>query len=350
MKTISFVYPNKFRIVTGGHRYEAELIDSLKKRDDFQTNTIYQHSGRLTGLRKLLSPFTNIFLSLKLRNSDLIVFNSTKGFYYLPLSFILSKVLGRKTLIIHHHFLHEEFSGMRRWRYKMMEKFFLKSANYVLTPSPYISDQLSERLGITPLLCHIPFDSVPATSGDANRKVHPGKMLYAGTIEPRKGLIYLIEALKKMGDVKYTLHIAGKVVDEKYYDRLINEININRLRVAFHGFLTKKELAELYATSDIFVFPSLLEGFGMSVNEAMKYGLPVVAFDNSAMPYSVNESNGILVKDRDAEIMGSKLAELISNRELREKLSSGASAHADTLPSHEEFRENSIAIFNSILN
>lgn len=355
LKRVTFVYPNEFRIVTGGHRYEEDFIRNLTDCLEFSTEVIYQHKERLRGWRKVLSPLSNLALLRRLKDSDLTIFNSTKGFYYLPLCFILGRLLRRKTMIIHHHFLQDEFSGFKRLRYKLMENLFLKSAGCVMTPSPYISDQLKDRLGIDPAYCPIPFDSATVLQDDQPQEVTPGKLLYVGTIERRKGLYYLLEALKELdrignGYIDYSLHIAGKVVEEDYFGSLKEVISRYGLKVEFHGFLQQDELAGLYATSDIFLFPSQLEGFGMSMNEAMKYGLPVIAFDNSAMPYTVDESNGILVLNRDSRQFGQSIGELITNRNLRNKLSRGAKASADSLPTHEDFRSTSIAIITTLLS
>lgn len=67
--------------------------------------------------------------------------------------------------------------------------------------------------------------------------------------------------------------------------------------VTFVGRISDEELKSYYSRAYCFVFPSLLEGYGMVLIEAMSYGLPVIAFDNSAIPFTVkNDRNGILVR------------------------------------------------------
>ncbi len=76
----------------------------------------------------------------------------------------------------------------------------------------------------------------------------------------------------------------------------------------------------------------------MVLAEAQRYSLPIVCFDNSAMPYTVkNGVNGLLCPDRDAEAMARAISRLLSDRELRLRLAARAAAGARTRLSFEDF-------------
>ena len=95
--------------------------------------------------------------------------------------------------------------------------------------------------------------------------------------------------------------------------------------VKFHGIVSQQELERFYSQAYAFVFPSLLEGYGLVLIEAMSYGLPVIAFNNSAMPYTIkNEVNGLLVTNCDSTELGDKILWLMKNVDYHRNLSQNA--------------------------
>ena len=116
------------------------------------------------------------------------------------------------------------------------------------------------------------------------------------------------------------------------------------LDVRFTGFVSDEELQRIISQADIFTFPSRLEGYGMVICESMVNGLPVVCFDNSAMPYTVKDGvNGLLVADGDDEAMADAIGRVIADRDLRRKLSEGALATVSSFMTRERFRQTAIS-------
>ena len=148
-------------------------------------------------------------------------------------------------------------------------------------------------------------------------------ILYVGTIEPRKNLPKLIEGFAKRrrsGDLPHQLVCAGP------YGWLSRDIEdrIERLQVEdairFTGYVPFEDLPALYSLAEMFVFPSLYEGFGLPVIEAMACGTPVVTGHVAAL----SEVAGGAVEhvDRlDAESLGDAMVSLARSRERRENLS-----------------------------
>jgi len=94
--------------------------------------------------------------------------------------------------------------------------------------------------------------------------------MFAGGVTPRKGVEYLIKCKDKKEDVLFV--IVGDINLDKEYARRVEEYaNKNRLRVKFTGFVPRDDLKALYSACDIFVLPSLEEGFRMSLTEAMAF-------------------------------------------------------------------------------
>lgn len=352
-KRIAFIYTKPLKeVVTGGHFYEKDLARILGEAPE--TEVDFPSLGYPDGIvGKLAAPILLTRHFRRLRKYDLLVFNSSNFLYFLPLLSLL-KCFGSKTLVIHHHFLaNEQTYAARRNTYRILENLFLRLGTHLLTPSPYIAQELTRLLDISPFLCPVPFDS-PERPLSINPL--PGQLLFIGTIERRKGLHNLVEALeilkKEHNPVYESIHvtIAGKIIDKSYYEKLLESINLNKLQIRFTGFQTREKLKELMRVSDIFIFPSYQEGFGIAMNEAMAYGLPVICFDNSAMPYSVkNEINGLLVSTGDSLALARGIAKLISDRNMRKRLSEGALRHASTLPRQEDFRQSVNEMLRKIL-
>lgn len=172
-------------------------------------------------------------------------------------------------------------------------------------------------------------------------------LLFVGTIEKRKGLMFLLEALNylKEQNYKYSLYVVGKVVDVDYYNQLKCYVQNHDIVVHFLGRVSSEKLNELYNTSKLFVFPSLLEGFGMVMVEAFAHGMPVVCFNNSAMPYVVtSRHNGLVVKNKSTDEFAQSIKEIMSDDNYWNKLSINAKLTAESYPTKEKF-VNDVALY-----
>jgi glycosyltransferase involved in cell wall biosynthesis len=174
-------------------------------------------------------------------------------------------------------------------------------------------------------------DAAPRASGTGS----PIQILSVGSVVPHKGFDILIEALAPLRDLDWQLTIAG------HLDRspatvvavraAINAARLER-RVTLTGSLRDAALAKLYAAADLFVFPSLLEGYGMVLAEAMARGLPVVCTTGCAAAESMPEDSLVQVPAGNAEALSAAVAELIVQREKRAALAEASWAAAQTLP------------------
>ncbi|HSX57769.1 MAG TPA: glycosyltransferase family 1 protein [Candidatus Saccharimonadales bacterium] len=144
-------------------------------------------------------------------------------------------------------------------------------------------------------------------------------LLFVGTVQPRKNLEFLIESFSKLKNKEIDLVVAGKpgwLYEEIYTSPKKFEVGD---RVKFIGFVEGEDLPALYSGATAFVFPSLYEGFGLPLLEAMACGCPVIAADNSSMPEVVGEA-GVLVKTSDQKAWVKALNEVITNEKLRSEL------------------------------
>lgn len=128
------------------------------------------------------------------------------------------------------------------------------------------------------------FQPPPESNGKKNRRpdVPERYMLYLGTLEPRKNLVRLIEgyaAWRQTSKENVALVIAG--ARGWFYDRIFERVRQLDLEenVRFPGFVPDQELAEWYQGAELFIYPSLFEGFGLPVLESMACATPVICSD-----------------------------------------------------------------------
>jgi glycosyltransferase involved in cell wall biosynthesis len=323
MKKVLFLYSHGGKIVTGGQKYEDLLFRDIQENPNFTIERRWLNNFT-NRWNKYLAVLKNIGLLRKLKQYDLVLFNSANCFYFIPLIWLM-RLCGRKVGVIHHHFMYMEKTGLRRPYYYLQEMFFLRAASVLLLPSPYM-DYLCRKLFPKKPIYYwqIPFEpKQPALKMNPQ----PGNLLYIGTIEPRKGLTYLLDAmvlLKRRG-VECSLKIVGKTVRQWYRDALDQTIEREQLKVEFTGFLTNEGLDRVTSEADIFAFPSQLEGYGMVICESMVNGTPVVCFNNSAMPYTVKDGvNGALVENQNVVAFADAIERITRDRTYRQELSDGA--------------------------
>jgi len=166
------------------------------------------------------------------------------------------------------------------------------------------------------------------------KKYNIGKkfILSVGTIEPRKNFETLIRAfnmLKKDGfDIQ--LVIAGRTGWKSEATYQEKEKSPFKEDIVFAGRLSDDELVQLYNMAELFVYPSIFEGFGLPVLEAMQCGLPVVASNTSSIPEIVSEpvTRTFLVEINNEREFSEKIKLILSDSHLRKELSKKSIANA----------------------
>lgn len=119
----------------------------------------------------------------------------------------------------------------------------------------------------------------------------PIKILYVGNISEFKGIRNLISAIMYFKNTEVTLTLVGWGAE----DFKVRNPDLNYESTTFYGKVAKHQLADIYRSHDVFIFPSLIDGFGLVILEAMSSGLPVIASTNSAGPDLItNNKNGFV--------------------------------------------------------
>jgi len=147
-------------------------------------------------------------------------------------------------------------------------------------------------------------------------------ILFVGTLEKRKNVPTLIKSFYKLkkSKVDHKLVVVGGKGWKytKIFD-LIEELNLKN-EVIFTDYVSDEYLVKLYNAADLFVYPSLYEGFGLPPLEAMACGCPVITSNTSSLPEVVGDA-GIMIDPNDINSLTESMLKILTNNQLREEMS-----------------------------
>lgn len=208
-----------------------------------------------------------------------------------------------------------------------------RRADAIIAPSLSTKKDIVEILGIKPEKIHVIYHGIePAFFEEAipeSKKVRvreryglpPRYSLFTGQIQPRKNLARIISAFAalKRRHPEHVLVIAGK--KGWMYQEILRSIGNLGLSdsIIFTGYVPGDELPALYAASELFLFPSLYEGFGFPVLEAMAAGVPVITSDTSSLA-EISGGASLVVDPTSEEAIADAWARCLENADLRRKL------------------------------
>lgn len=154
-------------------------------------------------------------------------------------------------------------------------------------------------------------------------------ILFTGTIEPRKNINGVLDgyaALSQKIRDEYTLVLAGGKGwnDEGIYKRLAE---LKDEKIILTGYVADEDMPALYSGASVFVFPTLYEGWGMPVVEAMACGTPVITSNNSSMPEAGGDA-AIYIKAEDTKDLTKQIERVLSDKKLHDAMVKKGLAHA----------------------
>ncbi|MCH8025277.1 MAG: glycosyltransferase family 4 protein [Chloroflexi bacterium] len=203
-----------------------------------------------------------------------------------------------------------------------MQEIVARRIDRIITGSNDSARSVAEEFRLPSDHVAIIYDGVDAEMFRPNGAARePGSILYVGNSDDRnKGARYLVEALALL---RHRPELKLTVVDRPIA-RVVPELS-KRLgiedRVTITGRLTREELIEQYNRAQIFVSPSLYEGFGLPAAEAMACGAPVLATTAGAYPEVIEDGvSGVLVPPGDAGALADGIERILDDAELQRRL------------------------------
>jgi glycosyltransferase involved in cell wall biosynthesis len=203
-------------------------------------------------------------------------------------------------------------------------------ADLVLADSQNTKDDLVELLGVEANKIEVIYPGVeerfrPIEDQTVLEQVRrrynlpPRFILGLGTLQPRKNFATLVEAFADLRFAICDLRLVIAGGKGWLYDEIF--VAVERLgleeQVVFPGFVADEDLPALYNLAELFVFPSLYEGFGMPPLEAMACGTPVVTSNASSLPEVVGEA-GLIVEATDTRALAEAMKRVLEDNALRE--------------------------------
>jgi glycosyltransferase involved in cell wall biosynthesis len=228
----------------------------------------------------------------------------------------------------------EAYPASGRHFHERAARIAVAEAARVLVPSAATAHDLADLYGLEPeRVAVIPLGADPPAHADpapARRLlerlgVRGPFVLAVGTLEPRKNLPRLVAAFAEAAADLPEHHLV--VVGPTGWGKALS--GTVPARVVLAGAVEDRVLEGLYAASDGLAYPSLYEGFGLPVLEAMARGLPVLTSDRSSLP-DVAGGAALLVDPTDVPAIAKGLIELLSNHALRERLAADGRRRAAT--------------------
>jgi glycosyltransferase involved in cell wall biosynthesis len=204
-----------------------------------------------------------------------------------------------------------------RARFTGQAKKAAEQSQRIIAVSQFTADQVHSLLGVERSRIHVVHHGVhlPATLAQVRRPV----ILSVGTLQTRKNTRALVEAFSQLDAPEWRLVLAGgRGYGAEAVDAAI-AASPRRGDIQVLGHVTDTQRHQLYAQASVFAFPSLEEGFGIPVLEAMAHGLPVVTANTSSLPEIAGEA-ALLVDPGDTTALAAALQHLIDDSARREQL------------------------------
>ena len=310
---------------TEPHLPDYEEIDGLKI---YYVRTIPQFIFRFKRLSFYLSRYLFYVLSLRKileigENADLIVDDISPA---PSLAYLAGKVRGKPIYATVH-----EFFGSRWFELKdpltacigFLTQYLLKLLRFskLITVSQFTKSRLV-NFGLSDKKIFVIPNGIDVSSYENNNAPQKDSIISLGRLVKQKGCVYLIEAMEKVieevPDAK--LNIVG---DGPLKEQLAAKVKVAGLdrNITFLGKVSEDKKREVLSKSQIFVMPSLQEGFGIVLLEAMACGLPIIANDLPVFrEIFTNGQNGYLVDVKDSEGLAKKIIELFRDEPKREQI------------------------------
>lgn len=213
-----------------------------------------------------------------------------------------------------------------RWMAQLGLRQAKQQASAFISISHHTADDLLRHAGIPrhkihviPLAAEDYFRPVPDSQIRERYKLNVPFVLYVGTLEPRKNLTTLVRAFAALDNPGLKLVITGKK-GWMYQDLFatVEKLGLTS-RVIFTGFVPDADLPALFSAAQIFVYPSIYEGFGLPVLEAMQCGTPVITTNVSSLPEVAGDA-ALLVAPDDVRGLTAAMRRVLAEPGLREDL------------------------------
>ncbi|MFT4102493.1 MAG: glycosyltransferase family 4 protein [Burkholderiaceae bacterium] len=358
MPTLHFLVPGSLTTPTGGYVYDRHIVAGLRALGwqvvvrQLDDGFPFPSAGALANAETRLAALPD----------DALVMIDGLAFGAMPECAARHAERLRLVALVHHPLALETglTADAARWL-ETSERRALGCARRVIVTSPRTAATLAgwhvppARIAVVEPGVVEPGVAGPGADAPAmrpqRRPAEAPRLLCIATLTERKGHALLFDALAQLGTLPWSLRCIGsRDRSPGTTERLEKQLRQSALaqRVVLAGELPESELAAAYAAADLFVLPTLYEGYGMVVAEAIAHGLPVVATATGAIPELVPADAGVVVAPGDGPALRAALAELLGDRRRLSRLTEGARRAAANARHWEQAADEIAALLGEI--
>jgi len=251
------------------------------------------------------------------------------------------------------------FDAAQRTWLKALVPWSARRADHIITLSEHSKKDIVRAYGIAEekiTVTHLgagadfhPRDKEKAKERLAQQYgIHGDFILYLGRLQARKNLTRLVEAyaLVRKAGLRQTLVIAGK--QDSLFEPVRSRIKELKLEedVLLPGYVNAEDVPVFYSAAEVFVYPSLYEGFGLPVIEAMSCGVPVITSRGSSLE-EVAGNAALLIDPLDEVSIASALKQVLGDSELRNHLSKAGLSRSKQFDFKEAARQT-VAVYERV--
>ncbi len=258
----------------------------------------------------------------------------------------------------------DKFQRAKRWYLTQLCRASVTKADHVIAVSHQTADDLCHFWKIDASKISVIYNGVgaefaPAPAVDVaafrqQRGLPARFLLYLGTLEPRKNLLLLIRAYARwraqstpeLREVKLVIAGAKGWFYEQIF-ALVTQLELEDA-ILLPGFVPVDELPDWYRAAEAFVYPSLFEGFGLPVLEAMACGVPVICSDAGSLVEVVGD-NALIFPALDGDALVARLHELFADAASRQALRTGGLVRAQQF-SWQQTACATLDLYQTVLN
>jgi glycosyltransferase involved in cell wall biosynthesis len=331
-----------------GH-HTTELLNSLLKYGTQHTYTLWGWSYSLD--RQTISKITNRNVNVKIACVPGIV----KRFYWNNLKYpniefftgefdifhsiepLMPPTRNKKVIITVHDLAYKKYPDFLEREILRWDKYIkrnINAADAIVVQSNQTKNDISEYFKVYENkihIIHLPVSSIFHNNpDDVLLKIVQEKYnlqypfaLFVGTLEPRKNITTLIKAFEQLHkEKKMELHLV--IVGKRgwMYDNIVSSINnsCEKNKIHYVDYISESDLTVIYKLATFFVYPSLYEGYGVPVLEAMASGIPVITSNISSLKEIASEA-ALLIDPNNTEELANSMLTMTENSVLRSELS-----------------------------
>lgn len=308
---------------SGIPRYVRCLLSRLSKIDKKNEYVLYAHkeftfdeapqfTKRYGALTRYGSVWMQAELPFWLKRDGIDMFWGTQHVLPLAMDNKIKSVLTVHDLV--HYVFPETMKPMNLYINKLVIPPSIKKTNAIMADSAWTLLDVKKYLNPSAKIMEVVHLGVgenfyPRNADEAREKIRkkfnlPAPFLLTlGTFEPRKNIKSIFKALSFIFE-KIPHHFA--IVGQKGWknQEIIQQMSASQFadRIHFLGYVSDEDIPDVYSAADMFIFPSLYEGFGFPLLEAMSFGVPVIASNVSSIPEVVGEAAHLVNPLRPEEI------------------------------------------------